>query len=128
MIKIYKDGNMWCALWGKDIQVGVAGFGKYIEEAIEEFSKSFVKEFYTLHKRFSPSKIVEMFDNLEDNYGTKFQESFKDWQKCQKEYYRIKQLKLSIENRFENMTGNPLPKIDKLVKQAKELKQPKPTK
>ena len=23
----FKDGNQWCALYGKDLQVGIAGFG-----------------------------------------------------------------------------------------------------
>jgi hypothetical protein len=26
-LKVYPDGNQWCALWGDDIQSGVAGFG-----------------------------------------------------------------------------------------------------
>lgn len=24
----FKDGNQWCALYGEDLQVGIAGFGK----------------------------------------------------------------------------------------------------
>lgn len=27
-IKVYLDGNEWCALLGKDLQEGLAGFGK----------------------------------------------------------------------------------------------------
>jgi hypothetical protein len=26
-LRLYPDGNQWCALWGDDIQSGVAGFG-----------------------------------------------------------------------------------------------------
>lgn len=36
---IYPDGNMWCALYGENIQKGVCGFGKTPEEACLEFDK-----------------------------------------------------------------------------------------
>ena len=26
--RVFPDGNMWCALYGEDLQEGVAGFGK----------------------------------------------------------------------------------------------------
>jgi len=31
------DGNKWCALYGVDLQEGVAGFGETIEDALKEF-------------------------------------------------------------------------------------------
>ena len=34
---IYPDGNMWCALYGEDLQSGVAGFGETPAKAMENF-------------------------------------------------------------------------------------------
>jgi len=34
-ITVVKDGNAWCALVGKDLQSGIAGFGDTPKEAIE---------------------------------------------------------------------------------------------
>lgn len=36
-IKLYRDGNMWCCMSGKDIQEGVAGFGKTKGIAIAKY-------------------------------------------------------------------------------------------
>lgn len=33
-LKPYKDGNMWCFLFGEDLQSGVAGFGKIVKEIV----------------------------------------------------------------------------------------------
>lgn len=35
--KLYPDGNMWCALYGEDLQMGVAGFGETPAKAMENF-------------------------------------------------------------------------------------------
>ena len=37
--KIYKDGSLWCALYGSNIQDGVAGFGKSPALACEDFDR-----------------------------------------------------------------------------------------
>ena len=42
--KIYKDGDQWCVLLGKDIQVGICGFGDTPYKAILDFNKSFHKK------------------------------------------------------------------------------------
>ena len=34
------DGNQWCALYGKDLQEGVAGFGSSPDEAMKAFDKN----------------------------------------------------------------------------------------
>lgn len=34
------DGNMWCALYGKDAQSGVAAFGETPEKAMEAFDEA----------------------------------------------------------------------------------------
>lgn len=34
---LYPDGNMWCALYGENIQDGVAGFGDTPEKAAQAF-------------------------------------------------------------------------------------------
>lgn len=37
---IFPDGNMWCALYGEDLQMGVAGFGKTPADACIDFDKN----------------------------------------------------------------------------------------
>lgn len=39
--KIYIDGDMWCILYGEDLQNGICGFGKTPHEAIIDFNNSF---------------------------------------------------------------------------------------
>lgn len=38
------DGDMWCALLGENLQVGVAGFGETPEAAMAAFDQAFWKE------------------------------------------------------------------------------------
>ena len=38
--KLAIDGNQWCALYGDDLQNGVAGFGRSPEEAMRDFDKN----------------------------------------------------------------------------------------
>lgn len=38
--KIYKDRNMWCVLYGENIQEGICGFGASPILAIYEFNKA----------------------------------------------------------------------------------------
>lgn len=42
--KVYPDGNMWCALYGKNIQEGVAGFGDTPSAAMYDFDKNFNRQ------------------------------------------------------------------------------------
>ena len=35
--RIFVDGNQWCALYGDNLQDGVAGFGSFPEEAMLDF-------------------------------------------------------------------------------------------
>lgn len=37
---VYPDGDMWCALYGEDLQRGVAGFGETPELACADFDKN----------------------------------------------------------------------------------------
>jgi len=41
------DGNQWCALYGEDLQCGVAGFGDSPAKAMEDFDKEWVKNITT---------------------------------------------------------------------------------
>lgn len=41
--KIYIDGDKWCALYGENIQDGVAGFGDSPEQAMADFNVAFKK-------------------------------------------------------------------------------------
>ncbi len=36
-----RDGNKWCVLVGENIQIGIAGFGDQIWEAIAAFKSEF---------------------------------------------------------------------------------------
>jgi len=38
--KIFMDGNQWCALYGENIQEGIAAFGGTPEKAAEAFDKA----------------------------------------------------------------------------------------
>jgi hypothetical protein len=40
--KLSIDGNQWCALYGDNIQDGVAGFGDSPEKAYQDFDKNWV--------------------------------------------------------------------------------------
>lgn len=42
--KLAIDGNEWCALYGDNLQDGVAGFGKSPELAYEDFDKNWSKK------------------------------------------------------------------------------------
>jgi hypothetical protein len=35
--KIFPEGNLWCVLYGDDLQMGIAGFGRTVEEACQDF-------------------------------------------------------------------------------------------
>lgn len=35
--KVYRDGDMWCCLYGEDLQMGVVAFGKTPGEAAYNF-------------------------------------------------------------------------------------------
>ncbi len=41
---LVKDGNMWCALFGDDLQVGVAGFGETPAKAMYAFDAAWHSE------------------------------------------------------------------------------------
>jgi len=36
---VFKDGDAWCALYGEDLQMGVAGFGDNPSEACVAFDR-----------------------------------------------------------------------------------------
>ena len=38
--RVFIDGNMWCALYGENLQDGVAGFGKSPEDAEADFNRA----------------------------------------------------------------------------------------
>ncbi len=40
--KVYKDGNMWCCLYGDNIQIGVCGFGETPDKACLEFDRTWM--------------------------------------------------------------------------------------
>ena len=42
--KLYPDGNQWCALYGDNLQEGVAGFGGTPEEAMLDFDRCWYQQ------------------------------------------------------------------------------------
>lgn len=38
--RIFPEGNMWCALYGENLQAGVAGFGETPEDAAADFDRN----------------------------------------------------------------------------------------
>lgn len=42
--RLYIDGDRWCALYGENLQDGVAGFGKSPELAYQDFDNEWYKE------------------------------------------------------------------------------------
>lgn len=41
--RIFIDGNMWCVLWGENLQDGIAGFGASPILAVYDFNKAWHK-------------------------------------------------------------------------------------
>ena len=41
--KLFIDDNQWCALYGADLQSGIAGFGDTPAKAMEDFDENFNK-------------------------------------------------------------------------------------
>ena len=48
-----RDGNMWCALYGENLQEGIAGFGETAAAAMTEFDQNWLKEKITNPERKS---------------------------------------------------------------------------
>ncbi len=42
--KVYLDGDVWCALYGENIQEGVVGFGESPSKAMYNFDENWCKE------------------------------------------------------------------------------------
>ncbi len=42
--KLFVDGDEWCALYGDDLQNGVAGFGKSPSLAMADFDEKWITE------------------------------------------------------------------------------------
>ena len=42
--RLFIDGDQWCALYGDNIQDGVAGFGASPQKAVEDFNRNWNNE------------------------------------------------------------------------------------
>ena len=42
--RLFVDGDHWCALYGDDLQNGVAGFGKSPDLAYKDFDRNWLKK------------------------------------------------------------------------------------
>lgn len=54
-----KDGNMWCALYGDNIQEGVCGFGETPAQAMADFDKNWETEKIKVAASHSPLTDAE---------------------------------------------------------------------
>jgi len=43
-LKPFTDGDMYCFLWGDDLQNGIAGFGETVDLAVLDFNKNYFKK------------------------------------------------------------------------------------
>lgn len=41
---VFRDGDQWCALFGEDLQCGVAGFGYSPEAAYKDFDRAWTEK------------------------------------------------------------------------------------
>jgi len=39
--RLFLDGNQWCALYGENLQEGIAGFGETPQLAVTDFNNNF---------------------------------------------------------------------------------------
>lgn len=60
-LQIRQDGDQFCILWGEDLQVGVAGFGKTPAAAIEAFEHAMYEPAKVPPKKLNP-KVVETWN------------------------------------------------------------------
>lgn len=55
-LKPVLDGNMWCFLWGDDLQSGVAGFGDTVYAAMMDFDKAMYRKANSIIETTSATK------------------------------------------------------------------------
>ena len=56
--KLSIDGNQWCALYGENLQDGVAGFGESPAKAMLEFDRAWETPLKNVERRGMPSKTA----------------------------------------------------------------------
>jgi hypothetical protein len=57
--KMYPDGNQWCALYGENLQEGVAGFGDTPSKAAEAFDSAWMNQTIEVQtRRYSLSDSI----------------------------------------------------------------------
>ena len=52
--EVFQDGNAWCALFGRDIAVGVTGWGDTPEEAMRAFDLAWTTPAQSPRRRQAP--------------------------------------------------------------------------
>ena len=67
--RVYPDGDQWCALYGENLQHGVAGFGKTPADAAIDFDIHFLNEKLLNEKRFACEGCGEMVDEVVEDSG-----------------------------------------------------------
>lgn len=62
-IRVTRDGNEWCALWGENLQEGVAGFGETQEAAVVALAQELAPPEYTAEQ------VQHMSEQLRKYHG-----------------------------------------------------------
>lgn len=64
--RLFRDGDMWCALYGENIMEGIVGFGRSPDKAIKRFDNAFYEDIVNneivekpeLSKKVNSRKVV----------------------------------------------------------------------
>ncbi len=77
--RIYIDGDQWCALYGENVQDGIAGFGKSPYEAMMDFDRSY---FGKLDENYPPAKKPIRYDECNHEYVDGLDPEYLKWKIC----------------------------------------------
>lgn len=71
--RIFPDGNMWCALYGEDLQEGIAGFGETPAAACADFDKNWNTQTLRAACRAKESAAAPTVGTPDDAYAAAFE-------------------------------------------------------
>lgn len=57
--RLFIDGNQWCALYGENIQDGVAGFGDSPADAVADFNRAWWEKLPDKHTQGAQDAVRE---------------------------------------------------------------------
>lgn len=63
--RLFIDGDSWCALYGENLQEGIAGFGDSPNEALKDFENNLIKKLNEENeKKLSSVLLADLEDEL----------------------------------------------------------------